>query len=246
MRILHTNDLHGCLNDAKRDRLAQLREGADFYFDTGDAIKTGNIGIPVRQEPVWAMFASLGCTAGVPGNREFHIAEVGLQAKIEGCKHPLLAANLRYKSAKGKLLQEPRSGSFALGEDRPLMSGIGFGEVGVFGVMVPMVTAKMSARHVSAFINDPPIASARECVKRLRETARVVVCLSHLGLGKDKELAEAVDGIDLVLGGHSHDVVDPPLRINDTWIVQAGSHGRFAGMYEYEKGSLKAAYEQLP
>jgi 2',3'-cyclic-nucleotide 2'-phosphodiesterase (5'-nucleotidase family) len=182
----------------------------------------------------------------VPGNREFHITEAGFRAKIAGCKHPLLAANLRCKDGGCERMQEFRANSFALSTAHPLASAITVGEVGVFGVMVPMVTARMAARHISAFINDAPVKAAKECVKKLRETTKLVICISHIGLSKDVELAGSVDGIDLILGGHSHDVVDPPARIGNTWIAQTGSHGRYAGVYEFANGVLNATYEPLP
>jgi 2',3'-cyclic-nucleotide 2'-phosphodiesterase (5'-nucleotidase family) len=43
LRILHTNDLHGTLGGACMERLRLLREECDLYFDSGDAIKAGNL-----------------------------------------------------------------------------------------------------------------------------------------------------------------------------------------------------------
>jgi 5'-nucleotidase len=51
-------------------------------------------------------------------------------------------------------------------------------------------------------------------------------------LSKDKQLAEGVPEIDLILGGHSHSVLDTPIRENQTWICQGGSHARFVGVYD--------------
>ncbi|MDQ2987034.1 MAG: metallophosphoesterase [Armatimonadota bacterium] len=246
MRILHTNDFHGKLTDAKRDRLAELRRGVDFYFDCGDSVKSGNIGVSLLQDPVWPRLASLDCTAGVPGNREFHISEAGFLAKISGCKHPLLAANLRFKDGAGARMQSFFGNSFALSVDCPLASAIIVGDVGIFGVMVPMVTENMSARHLSAFVNDQPIVAARKCVEMLRDQVGTVICLSHIGLRNDVELAESLPGIDVILGAHSHDVVDPPARVGQTWIAQTGSHGRFAGVYEFEGKRFSGRYEPLP
>ena len=246
MRILHTNDFHGKLTDAKLERLRQLRRSADYYFDCGDAVKSGNIGIPIGEDPVWARFAQLNCTAGVTGNREFHITEQGFAAKIAGCKHPLLAANLQYKDPGGRHMQPHLPNTFALSADQPLASGLVLGDVGIFGVMVPMVTQGMSARHISAYINDNPQDAARKCVEMLRDKANTVICISHIGLRNDVELAGTVEGIDIILGGHSHDLVDPPARIGNTWIAQSGSHGRFAGVYDFKDGKLTATYEPLP
>lgn len=246
MRILHTNDLHGKMTEAKRERLATLRKDADFYFDSGDCIKAGNMAVPLVEDPVWRMLGSLGCTASVPGNREFHITETGFRAKIAGCEHPILVANLRFKADEENRLQPFQQNTFALGLDQPFASGMVIDDVGVFGVMVPMVTARMSARHVSAFLNDAPVDAARRCVEFLREVTSTVICVSHIGLSNDVEMAATVPGIDLILGGHSHDMVDPPVRVDNTWVVQAGSHGRFAGMYDLSAGNLTVSYEPLP
>ena len=67
------------------------------------------------------------------------------------------------------------------------------------------------------------VERAREIVAELRPQVDVLIMLSHLGLGTDREIATAVDGIDIVLGGHSHSIVNPEEIVNDTIIIQAGS-----------------------
>ena len=245
MVILHTNDLHGKLDKAAALSIAELRRSADFYFDCGDCIKTGNIGVPKRPETAWDLLARAGCTAGVPGNREFHISEAGFRAKLAGCRHPLFASNLIWRGKSRKpllsLFKNVPSGDLNL---RPLPPAELYGAVGVFGVMVPMVTEKMAARRVSAFINTSPIEAARSCVDGLRPMSETIICLSHIGLQKDIELAESVPGVDLILGGHSHETLYEPLRIRDTWICQSGSHARFVGRYVWDGGVVEA--ELLP
>jgi 2',3'-cyclic-nucleotide 2'-phosphodiesterase (5'-nucleotidase family) len=143
-------------------------------------------------------------------------------------------------------MQDFSQSVFSIDPTHPLPSGMIIGDVGIFGVMVPMVTEKMSARHISAYVNDNPVETAKKCVERLKERVSTIICISHIGLRNDVELAGNVNGVDLILGGHSHDVVDPPARIGDTWIAQAGSHGRYAGVYDLTADGLKATYEPLP
>jgi 2',3'-cyclic-nucleotide 2'-phosphodiesterase (5'-nucleotidase family) len=237
--ILHTNDLHGKLSRHKAERIRARRETADYYFDCGDAVASGNIGIPFVEEPVWRLLELCGCTASVPGNREFHITEGGFRAKLAGAAHPILAANLHWKTPGHPPLQNPHPDTFRLDESAPLSSGLILGNVGVFGVMVPMVTEKMAAKAVSAFVNTQPEPAANACLERLKG-CDVVICLSHLGLRKDIELATACPGIAAILGGHSHDVVAQPIRVGDTFILQAGSHARFVGRYELKDNRLSA------
>jgi 5'-nucleotidase len=230
--ILHTNDTHGALSGSRVEVLRDLRAKADLYFDTGDAIKTGNLGIPLRQEPVWSLLDELGCHASVLGNRETHVLESVFRSKISGATHPILVANLRKKDGTHPL---PSSRIY---ECRGL-------RVGVFGVMVPMVTERMKSRAASAYLWDPPLDVAATMAQQLRAQVDVLIALTHIGHREDLKLAEQAHGIDIVLGGHSHTVLESPVKINQTWICQGGSHARFAGLYKWESGELTGGLAAL-
>jgi 2',3'-cyclic-nucleotide 2'-phosphodiesterase (5'-nucleotidase family) len=58
------------------------------------------------------------------------------------------------------------------------------------------------------------------------------VVLSHLGLDADRETAENVSGIDVIVGGHSHTALANPLRVKETIIVQAGAYGAYLGVLQ--------------
>lgn len=63
----------------------------------------------------------------------------------------------------------------------------------------------------------------------------LVICLSHSGTdgagkGEDYELAEKVDGIDLIVSGHTHTTLDQPIQVGDTWIVSAGEYSKNLGV----------------
>ena len=222
IRILHTNDMHGRLDERRFRLLSAVRDDADLYFDTGDAIKTGNLGIPLGEDPVWNQLAQLRCTASVLGNRETHILRSAFLGKIAGARHPILCANLRDKWG-----------------DRPLPGSIvvefgGF-KIGLVAVMVPMVTERMRTRAASAYLWDDPIKTAIEHGSTLRESVDLLFALTHIGLTQDRKLAE-VRLYDLILGGHSHDLLADPDVGSGTPILQAGSHARVAGRYDWEPG----------
>jgi 2',3'-cyclic-nucleotide 2'-phosphodiesterase (5'-nucleotidase family) len=82
-------------------------------------------------------------------------------------------------------------------------------------------------------------------VDELRARVDLLIALTHIGLSNDKKLAEACPEIDLILGGHSHTVLDAPLMIGKTAICQTGSHGRFFGRYVWSEGALVEA-ELIP
>ena len=62
----------------------------------------------------------------------------------------------------------------------------------------------------------------------------VVVCLSHSGtsggMGEDYELAQAVNGIDVIVSGHTHTTLQEPIEVNGTLIVSATDYGRRLGV----------------
>ncbi|MBM3285382.1 MAG: bifunctional metallophosphatase/5'-nucleotidase, partial [Candidatus Aminicenantes bacterium] len=57
----------------------------------------------------------------------------------------------------------------------------------------------------------------------------VVICLSHLGASLDMVLADNVPFIDVIVGGHSHDVFEQPVIRSGKIIVQAGEYGKYLG-----------------
>ena len=79
------------------------------------------------------------------------------------------------------------------------------------------------------------LAAARQWVPELRTQADLVVVLSHLGLRRAIDLASAVSGIDLIIGGHSHHRLPALLRIGATHIAQAGVNGAYLGVVTIEQ-----------
>ena len=64
--------------------------------------------------------------------------------------------------------------------------------------------------------------------------AQIVVLLSHNGMDVDLKLAQRVRGIDVILGGHTHDGVPAPVVIRETLVTNAGSHGKFLAVLDLD------------
>jgi 5'-nucleotidase len=110
--------------------------------------------------------------------------------------------------------------------------------IGLFGLLGK--DAAEVAPFASPVSFEDPIATAQKMVKILRESEKVdmVICLSHSGLSENKKrsedeiLAREVNGIDVIISGHTHTKIDAALRINDTIIVQAWEYGKQLGVLD--------------
>ncbi|MGG7568392.1 thiosulfohydrolase SoxB [Rhodovulum sp. DZ06] len=89
----------------------------------------------------------------------------------------------------------------------------------------------------------------REVVAQVRdeEGADCVVVLSHNGFDVDRKLAAQVDGIDVILTGHTHDALPEPLIVNDTLLLASGSNGKFVGRLDLDvrDGEVKGYSHKL-
>ncbi len=77
-----------------------------------------------------------------------------------------------------------------------------------------------------------PLAAIQRQVDKLRMESDIVVVISHLGLPLDRQMAEELSGIDLILGAHTHHLLEEPLYINNTVVCAAGKFGEYAGRVE--------------
>jgi 5'-nucleotidase len=230
--ILHTNDFHDHLSEEQARRLKERRTelgDAGLLLDSGDAISSGNITYKPGGEPILDLMSDAGYDAMTVGNREFHFSTAGFSAKVSRARFPVLCANVRARGEVGRLPVIPAITRTVSGSVR----------VTVFGLTVPMITERMLARKVSAYVFDDPIGTATALVPKLRPECDLLVCLSHIGLAKDRELAARVARIDLIIGGHTHAVLETGERVGETLIVQAGWWGHYLGTVEIDAGQQR-------
>lgn len=225
LHIFHTSDFHGKLSPAKARFLAELRRAhsPSLYFDTGDLVRSGNLGFAATADPGWELLHQAGCDASVPGNRESHPIPAGFQSKLRGARHPVLCANVRHKDGR----------PFLPAHTVIEVEGL---RVAVLGVMVPMVTRSMASSVASGLLWDAPLPSAREQAENLRGQSDLLIALTHIGLAADRELAASEPKIDLILGGHTHALFETPEHVGQVTISHVGSHGRYVGGLVWEPG----------
>ena len=74
----------------------------------------------------------------------------------------------------------------------------------------------------------------KNVIKAREKGAEIVVLLSHNGFDVDQKIAAIVDGIDVILTGHTHDAIPQAIRIKNTLILSSGSHGKYLGRIDLE------------
>ncbi|AJY75964.1 bifunctional metallophosphatase/5'-nucleotidase [Paenibacillus beijingensis] len=225
--LLHSNDLHSRLEEAARmatyidDQRRIHGSGRVLAVDCGDhmdrmRVETEGSGGLVNVE----LLNAAGYEAATLGNNEglTFTAEALTDAYRGHARFAVLAANMTERDSG--LLPD-----WILPQTVIAKGGLKIGLIGV--------TARFNDFYKLLGWNvlDPMPVVERE-VAQLRAKADVVVVLSHLGLPTDRRMAEEIAGIDLILGGHTHHLLEEPLLIGGTTVCAAGKHGERLGRVE--------------
>ena len=239
--ILHTNDSHGRVDtNLGFSRVAYAKntlEGAGatvLLLDAGDALH----GLPFANisagEAVVRLMNAAGYDAMTVGNHDFNYGHQRL-AELSGmAEFPMLASNVVKED--GSLLL---SGSVVLE-----MNSVKFG---ILGLATPETMYKTSPDNVEGLTFTDPIEAAKENVAALEaENCTLIIALTHLGLDEGSEitskmLAEQVPGIDVIVDGHSHTLLEEGMWVNGTLIVSAGEYIENIGCVDIDPSGVTAA-----
>jgi 5'-nucleotidase/UDP-sugar diphosphatase len=247
LTILHTNDIHGHYLpepaewldgrppiggwerlDAEVDHLRATRPRKSvLLFDAGDQLT----GTPLtdlvvdgsRGGAMHAFFEAVGYDAWAVGNHEFDKGLDNLAAYTESFDIVTLSANLRAPDGVSPLLPNQQ---FSHVFER---SGL---KVGVIGATTDKLAGLMGRADFARLTLLDVETAVKAEVALLDPVTDVIIVVTHIGLDADERLARYVPGIDLIVGGHSHTPMKEAARVEDTWIVQAGSYGRSLGVVD--------------
>ncbi|MCX7570599.1 bifunctional UDP-sugar hydrolase/5'-nucleotidase [Tumebacillus sp. DT12] len=226
VHFFHTNDVHSHFEEYLQvaTQLRRRREQATadgdvvFSFDIGDNADRKRMeteGTFGRTNA--ALLAQVGYDAWTFGNNEgLTLPKDSWADLVNESNTPLLVANLFDDESR-----EP----FGCFEPYVILERSGL-RVAVIGLTVPFFDFY---KMFGVWAEHPRDTFARLLPEIREQGVDLVVLLSHLGLGSDRQIAEEIEGIDLILGGHTHNVLEQPEQIGRTWIAQAGSHGSHLG-----------------
>ena len=204
-------------------------------FSMGSLFQT----IYATEAPELRALGAMGYDATTLGNHEFDYRARGLAEMLNAAVDsgdpvpPIVQAN--YKPPEEDADTWAAWDRYGIGDYLILeRGGVRYGIFGLMGEEADS-NAPMSGMEFE------PIADAAErTVAALEEAgADFIICLSHSGTdgrgkGEDYELAKRVDGIDVILSGHTHTTLDEPLRVGDTLIVSCGEYTANLGVLTVE------------
>ncbi|RRJ65831.1 bifunctional metallophosphatase/5'-nucleotidase [Paenibacillus oralis] len=249
LRVLHTNDTHAHLDNIGRRVTAvqEARTGNTLLLDAGDVF-SGTLYFNQFSGLADLYFMNaMKYDTMTFGNHEFDKGPAALAEFVKQAKFPFVSANVDF-GTEPALSGMANSELGKPGEDGKIypavIKEIGSEKVGIIGLTTPE-SSVLSSPGPNIKFNDE-VESAQKQVDALEaEGIDKIIVLSHLGYTVDQELAEAVDGIDIIVGGHSHTQLDVPEVHNadtePTLIVQTGEYNEHLGQLDVtfdDKGVL--------
>lgn len=270
LRILWTNDTHGYLSplfhreegDARFVERA-LREGRSGGFayiasvinrqraempnrtllvDSGDTWHGTVIPVRLAGSPVVEVMNAMGYDAMVPGNVEFFYDQPILEKLFSAAQFPILAANM-YDKEWNERVDLPNLHPYVI-------KNIGGKKIAIVGMTYQWMTKVTNNTKWSFGLR---IEEVQNDIDKLRtqDNVDLVILLSHMGWKADARYAELVNGIDVIVGAHTHDILYRPTLVynnkskHDVLVVQSGSHGKMLGQLDLKFSNKRVtSFEQ--
>jgi S-sulfosulfanyl-L-cysteine sulfohydrolase len=228
--------------------------GRSLLLDGGDLWQGSGLANIMQGADMVEAANLLGIEA-MTGHWEFTYGEQALRANLERFKGEFLAQNvfLTEEAAfnDAKAFDAASKRVFKPATIREL----GGYRIAVIGQAFPYVPIAHPRRFTPDWTFGIREDELQKLVDSLRTDDKVdaVVLLSHNGMDVDLKLASRVTGIDVILGGHTHDAVPQPITVSNaggiTLVTNAGSSGKFIGVLDLEIGKgrvMDARYRLLP
>ncbi len=263
LQILHTNDLHGFFDHTVKDKnkggfaaLKRLIEAEKasateegihtLLLDAGDFMEGSLYYLADNGKKNMEMMNQLGYDAVVIGNHDWLMGTAQLENILKETppQFHFLGANFKL----GKIFSDLDK----MIKDSHIFE-IGDFKVGIFGLTTNEVL--YSWRVQEGNILQLKNTSKSVLKKMAKEKVDATIALTHVGFKADKKFVQEVEGLDLVVGGHSHQAFKKPNMVKDLKgravpVVQAGFHAEFLGKLRLKiiKGERPKllSYELLP
>jgi 2',3'-cyclic-nucleotide 2'-phosphodiesterase (5'-nucleotidase family) len=253
LSLLHTNDTHAYVEQFPRlitavNELRAQKENS-LLLNAGDVF-SGTLYFRQYLGLADLYFMNqLGFDAMTLGNHEFDKDSATLANFIKQAEFPIVSSNVNMTNDPdlGPLFNDSIGGTNEHGEIFPaIIKQVDGEEVGIFGLTTE--DTAFLANPGDNVVFEDAVDKANETIEMLEaQGVDKIIALSHLGYQPDVELAGQVDGIDVIVGGHSHTTLTEPVVIEKeepTLIVQANEYLKYLGVLDvtFDENGVIADY----
>lgn len=212
--------------------------GGVIALDNGDTIHGTFAAVKDQGRDLVPILNELGFDAWT-AHWEFAYGPDNLEKITEELEYPLLAINC-YSESNDELVYEP----YRVIERK----GVKIGILGIAATIVDKTMPDFFSEGLYFTLGNEELPGYIDKLKQ-EEGVDLIIVFSHLGYPQELKLAREVDGIDVLLSGHTHNRIYDPVRVNDTILMQSGCHGSFVGRLNLEvKGEeiTRTGHELVP
>jgi sulfur-oxidizing protein SoxB len=237
------------------DRMrAEVADGHSLLLDGGDTWQGSATALWTRGKDMVEACNRLGVDI-MTGHWEFTYQQDEILENIAEFNGEFIAQNIRVSE------EALFDGADAYDEDsghafKPYtIREMGGRRVAVIGQAFPYTPIANPARFIPDWSFGIRDSEMQELIDEIRAEHRpdAVIVLSHNGMDVDIKMASIVRGVDVILGGHTHDAVPKPVMVNNpggkTLVTNAGSNGKFLAVVDLDIGEGKVndiRYRLLP
>ena len=234
--VIHTNDTHSRLIGTNTEigfaKIATLIKEAKeaspntLVLDAGDTLHGMAIVNISKGENAIKVLEAAGYDYMTLGNHDFNYGKERLFELRDMSQVGMLSANI--VDENGEYIFTPY-----------VIEEVGDVKVGIYGLSTPDTVILTNPNNVVGLVFKDPIEVSKEMVEELEDKTDVIIALAHLGLDESstltsKALAQEVEGIDLIIDGHSHSMLEGGQLENNTLIVQTKNYGQNLGYIDIE------------
>lgn len=209
---------------ALADQIRRDTGGACIHADSGDAIHGTGPAEWTQGAAIVPALNAVGVDVMTPGNWEFGFGPAVLRERVRELGFPVIASNVR--NAETGDAEFPATTIKEAGGLR----------VAFIGITSPIVSRTMPHAFGAGlrFLDALDVLPELVATVRERERPDLIVLVSHYGFAQEVAIARRVQGIDVILGGHTHDVLADAVTIGRTLITQSGAHGSYLTRLDLE------------
>jgi len=234
------------------DILKNQVEGNALLLDGGDTWQGSGLSLLENGKDMVEASNMLGVDI-MTGHWEFTLGEKLFLDNIKKFKGDFVAQNIKLTEEAIFDGMEPidNYGHFQKPYVLKIINGVKVAVIGQAFPYTPIANPRRFVPNLTFGIRDTELQTLIGKIKE-KDKPSLIILLSHNGVDVDKKMASKVSGIDIILGGHTHDVLPKPIIISNnsskTIILNSGCNGKFISVLDLQvnKSSFEYKYKLLP